>query len=61
MNKLYLNSLLNDEGIAVIASCVDKIEKLIFVAPDVTIGLPGLKNLSTAINNRPTPVSWQKN
>ena len=57
MKGLYLDFLFNDEGIAVIASCVDKIEKLAFAAPDVKIGLRGLKILSTAINNRPTPVS----
>ena len=57
MKELYLDSLLNNEGIAVIASCVDKIEVLTFVAPNDTIGRRGLKILSTAIDNRPTPVS----
>ena len=46
---------LNDEAIAVIASCVDKIEELQFVANDVTTH--GWEILSTAINNRATPVS----
>ena len=56
MRKLKLrDSPLNDEGITVIASCVDKIEKLKFYATEVTIN--GLEILATAINNRPTPVS----
>ena len=59
---------LNDEAIAVIASCVDKIEELQFNATDnVTTQLQfnatdnvttqGWEILSTAINNRATPVS----
>ena len=52
--KLY-RSPLNDEGVAVIAWCIDKIEKLKFYATEVTIN--GLAILATAINNRATPVS----
>ena len=56
MKELRLYGIsLNDEQIAVIASCVDKIEKLWFYADDVTID--GLAILTTAMNNRPTPVS----
>ena len=47
--------LLNDESIAIIASCVDKIEELAFNADDVT--MHGWEILSTAITNRPTAVS----
>ena len=46
---------MNDGSIAVIASCVDKIEELVVHTPDVTIR--GWKRLSTAINNRSSPVS----
>ena len=53
--KLYGDSPLTDEGVAEMASCVDKIEKLKFHATEVTIN--GLAILATAINNRPTPVS----
>ena len=55
MRKLVLYDPLNDESIAGIASCVDKIEKLRFHAEDVT--MHGWENLSTAIKNRPTAVS----
>ena len=46
---------LNDEKISAIASCIDKIEKLKFEADEIKID--GLAILTTAINNRPTPVS----
>ena len=46
---------LNDESIAGIASCVDKIEDLRFDAEDVT--MHGWEILSTAIKNRSTAVS----
>ena len=56
MRKLDLGwTQLNDESIAVIASCIDKIEQLEFSAGGVAIN--GWKNLSTAINNRSSPVS----
>ena len=55
MEWLCLNSSLNDEAIAAIAPCVDKIEKLGFDADEVT--MRGWEILSTAVNNRPTPVS----
>ena len=56
MRKLDLSwSRLNDESIAVIALCVDKIEELKFDAGAVTID--GWKILSIAINNRSSPVS----
>ena len=54
MRRLELPSL-NDKAIAGIASCVDKIEELVFHADGVTMF--GWKILSTAINNRSTPVS----
>ena len=54
MKRLQVFSL-NDEAIAGIASCVDKIEELVFRADGVTMF--GWKILSTAINNRSTPVS----
>ena len=54
MKILYIAPL-DDEGIAAIASCVDKIEKLWLNADDVT--MRGWEILSTVINNRPTPVS----
>ena len=47
--------LLNDESIAIIALCVDKIEELAFNADDVT--MHGWEILSIAITNRPTAVS----
>ena len=46
---------LNDKSIAEIASCVDKIEELMFNARNVT--MHGWEILSTAIKNRPTAVS----
>ena len=49
------DSSLNDEAIAEIASCVDKIDQLWFDARDVT--KHGWKILSSAIKKRPTPVS----
>ena len=55
MEWLGFHSSLSDEAIAAIASCVDKIEKLQLEAGDVT--MRGWEILSTAINNRPTPVS----
>ena len=56
MRKLDLSQTrLNDESIAVIALCVDKIEELVLNADDVTIH--GWEKLSTAINNRSSPVS----
>ena len=55
MRKLELDDPLNDESIAVIASCVDKIEELRFEARKVT--MHGWEILSTAIKNRPTAVS----
>ena len=56
MKKLeLLGSPSNDEVIAGIASCIDKIEELWFDARDVKID--GWKILSTAINNRQIPVS----
>ena len=59
MNRLeFLGSKLNDQAIAMIASCIDKLEKLEFDAGELT--LYGLKVLSIAVNNRPTPVSLQK-
>ena len=54
MKLLYITPL-NDEGIAAIASCVDKIEKLELGVGDVTMS--GWEILSTAINNRTTAVS----
>ena len=57
MRKLKLNYV-NDETIAGIASCVDNIEELTIVASRVT--MHGWEILSTAINNRSTPVSRQK-
>ena len=55
MKKLYISNPLNDESIAEIASCVDKIEELVFDARNVT--MHGWENLSAAIKNRPTAVS----
>ena len=54
MRRLYIHAL-NDESIAEIASCVDKIEGLEFDAENVT--RHGWENLSAAINNRTTAVS----
>ena len=55
MRALWLWDPLNDESIAGIASCVDKIEELVFNAGNVT--WHGWEILSTAIKNRPTAVS----
>ena len=55
MRTLWLSGSLNDESIAEIASCVDKIEELKFNASNVT--MHGWEILSTAIKNRPTAVS----
>ena len=55
MRKLALDGPSNDESIAGIALCVDKIEELRFDAEHVT--MHGWEILSTAINNRPTAVS----
>ena len=55
MKKFDLYSSLNDEAIAGIVSCVDKIEELVIDAHGVKKS--DLKILSTAINNRTTPVS----
>ena len=57
MSNLGLNHV-NDETIAGIASCIDKIEELQINHHHVT--QHGLEILSTAINNRPTPVCRQK-
>ena len=57
MRKLKLNYV-NDETIAGIASSVDNIEELKIDGYQVT--MHGWEILSTAINNRPTPVSRQK-
>ena len=46
---------MNDESIAGVALCVDKMEALQFNAEDVT--MHGWEILSTAIKNRPTAVS----
>ena len=55
MKMLYLHSIWYDEAIAEIVSCVDKIEELMVDPRDVTMN--GWNILSTAINNRTTPVS----
>ena len=55
MRKLWLGGVLNDESIAGIALCVDKIEELQFAAGHVT--MHGWEILSTAIKNRSTSVS----
>ena len=57
MSNLGLDDV-NDETIAGIASCVLKIEELQIDVYHVT--MHGWKILSTAINNRPTPVCRQK-
>ena len=49
MRKLELDGPLNDKSIAEIASCVDKIEELMFNARNVT--MHGWEILSTAIKN----------
>ena len=49
-----LRSLLNDEAIVVVASCVHKIEKLSFDVRGVKMNI--WNKLSIAIRNRPTPV-----
>ena len=55
MELLGLYFSLSDKAIAAIASYVDKIEKLWLGVGDVT--MRGWEILSTAINNRPIPVS----
>ena len=56
MRKLLLHDLsLNDESVAGVASCVDKIEELWFDAENVT--MHGWEILSNAITNRPRAVS----
>ena len=55
MRRLKLLDPLNDESIAEVALCVDKIEELRFDASNVT--MHGWEILSTAIKNRPTAVS----
>ena len=55
MRRLEFWGVLNDESIAGIALCVDKIEELEFTAHDVT--MQGWEILSTAINKRSTAVS----
>ena len=57
MSNLGLDDV-NDETIAGIASCIDKIEELQIDVYHVT--MHGWEILSTAINNRPTPVCRQK-
>ena len=57
MRKLWINNA-NDETFAGIASCIDKIEELQIDVYHVT--MHGWEILSTAINNRPTPVCRQK-
>ena len=57
MSNLRLDDV-NDETIAGIASCIDKIEELQINHHHVT--MHGWEILSTAINNRPTPVCRQK-
>ena len=57
MRKLWINNV-NDETIAGITSCIDKIEELQIDVYHVT--MHGWEILSTAINNRPTPVCRQK-
>ena len=55
MKNLELLGPLNDESIARIASCVDKIDEMRFYAEDVT--MHGWEILSTAMKNRTTAVS----
>ena len=58
MSKLrFYQAPLKDEEITVIASCFDNIQALQFKAADVTIR--GWETLTSAISNRPTPVSRQ--
>ena len=52
--RLY-ESPLNDETIALISSCVNQIEELDFKTGDVATH--SWKILSSAMNNRTTPVS----
>ena len=54
-----LHDPLNDESIAGVALCVDKIEELTFKAGNVT--MQGWEILSTAIKDRPTGVSGRSN
>ena len=54
MKRLELDSL-DNESIAMIASCVDKIEELEIYAWYIT--MHSWEILSTAITNRPTAVS----
>ena len=46
---------MTDDRLAIIASCIHKIEFLMFDASKVTVN--GLNSLTTAINNRSTMVS----
>ena len=55
MRRLHIIHSLDDEAIAGIALCVDKIEELVFDARGVTIH--GWRILSTAIHNRTTLAS----
>ena len=55
MRRLNLGVSLNDNSIAGIALCVDKIEELAFCAAHVT--MDDWEILSTAINKRSTAVS----
>ena len=57
MRKLWINNV-NDETIAGTALCVNGIKELQIDGYHVT--MHGWKILSTAINNRPTPVCRQK-
>ena len=57
MRKLWINNV-NDETIAGITMCVNGLEELQINLRHVT--MHGWKILSTAINNRPTPVCRQK-
>ena len=57
MSNLWINNV-NDETIAGIALCVNGIEELQIDVYYVT--MHGWEILSTAINNRPTPVCRQK-
>ena len=56
MSNLWINNV-NDETIAGIALCVNGIEELQIDGYHVT--MHGWEILSTAINNRPTPVCRQ--
>ena len=59
MRKLYVRSW-KDEAISKISSCVGKIEELELEFDARHVTKPGLEILSTAINNRPTPVGILK-